>query len=322
MRISAAPSAANAAATARPRFPAAPVIRQVLPPNLTACRKLGGGSALGLHPVLRRRLAVGEGACVLEPRRHGRGGSRQNLVVVDVEQAQPALLAERQPDHAPELDELRLVEVPVHTLPEGVVRRRMPGDRLGVGERGLLALVVALRLLEIEQVPDLVLDEVAARRRLHRALIAAILALDRTRHVEAAQLLDGMVEHAVPEDVAPRIGEEPEARGNVRPDCRALRPRCAFALAAIHLASHVRVHLLEGDVTDSLLGHGISLRRLGAMMCRYYERKRTRRHAQLRRAQGMKRRVSHFTSASNPTPAATRTITATIASLCLKMREL
>src|SRR5262249_10729294 len=150
MRMSEAPSAANACATARPRLPAAPVIRQVLPPNVTAGAPLCGRSALALRPVFGRGLGVGELARVLEARGHRRGGAGEDLVVVDIEQAQPALLSEGQADHAAQLDQLNLVEVLVHALPERVVGRRVPSDRLGVRERGLLALVVARRFLELE----------------------------------------------------------------------------------------------------------------------------------------------------------------------------
>src|SRR5690349_5028044 len=119
MRMSEAPSAANAVATARPRFPAAPVIRQILPSNFTAPGRLRGRAGLGLHPVLGRGLAVGELARVLEAGRHGSRSAGKDLMVVDVEQAQPALLAECQPDHAAELDQLGFAEMLVHALPEG-----------------------------------------------------------------------------------------------------------------------------------------------------------------------------------------------------------
>src|SRR5258707_1119324 len=124
MRISEEPSDANACATAWPRLPAAPVTRQVLPLNLTALGLCGRTALRGLRPVLGRGLGVGELARVLEARGHGRGGAGEHLVVVDVEQPQPALLAQREPDHAPELDELRFVEVRVHAFPEGIVGRR------------------------------------------------------------------------------------------------------------------------------------------------------------------------------------------------------
>src|SRR5919107_6190294 len=83
-------------------------------------------------PVLRRRLALLELLAGLEAGRHRGARAGHDLVVVDVEQPQPALLAERQRDRAPELDELRLAEVRVHPPPERVVGLEAPGDRLGV----------------------------------------------------------------------------------------------------------------------------------------------------------------------------------------------
>src|SRR5882724_1867241 len=262
MRISEAPAAANAPATARPRLPAAPVIRQVLPWKSTvrAGSKLCGRAGLGLHPVLGRSLGVGELARVLETRRHRGGSPGEHLVVVDVEQPEPALLPQGQPDHAAELDQLRLAEVLVHALPESVTGRGVPSDRLRVCERGLLALVVTRRFLEIEQVSDLVLDHCAARCRLDRTLVAAVLAFDRARYVQAAQLLDGVIEHPVLEYVAPRIREEPEAGRNVGADRRALGARRALALAALHLLAHLGVHLFDRNVADSLLWHDTSCR--------------------------------------------------------------
>ena len=103
---------------------------------------------------------------VFEPRRHRGGAARHHLVVVDVEQAQPALLTEREADHASELDELRLAEVAVQALPQRIAGVEVPGDRLGICERRLLAIVIAIRLLEVQQVLDVGLDQGACRRRL------------------------------------------------------------------------------------------------------------------------------------------------------------
>ena len=64
-------------------------------------------------------------------------------MVLDVERAQPALLAHGQRDEIADLHQLRLAEVLVQPLPELVVDRQVPGDRLRIGERGLLLLVVA-----------------------------------------------------------------------------------------------------------------------------------------------------------------------------------
>src|SRR5438309_8326840 len=72
---------------------------------------------------------------------------------------------------------------------------------------------------------------------------------------EPAQLLDGVIAHAVLEDVAPGVGKGPEAFGHVRAHRGALRSGRAFALAALHFLAHLRVHLLERNVADSLLCH-------------------------------------------------------------------
>src|SRR5690349_3449673 len=115
--------------------------------------------------------------------------------MLDVEQAQPALLAHGERDEAAELDELGLAEMAMQPCPERLVGIEMPGDRLGVGERGLLALVVAPRLLEVEEIHDVVLHHPGARR-LDRALVAAIVALHRARDIRAAELLDRVVADA------------------------------------------------------------------------------------------------------------------------------
>src|SRR3954453_21689151 len=83
-------------------------------------------------PVLRRGLALLELLARLEARRHRRARPRHDLVVLDVEQPQPALLAKGQADRAAELDELGLGEVRVHPLPERVVGVEPPGNRPGV----------------------------------------------------------------------------------------------------------------------------------------------------------------------------------------------
>src|ERR671919_2487551 len=101
-------------------------------------------------------------------------------MVVDVEEAQPGLLAEREADEAAQLDELGLVEVRVQALPEVVVRIAGPDDRLRVGQGGLLAIGVALGGLEVEQLVVLALLEPLAAAALG-ALVAAVLALDAVR---------------------------------------------------------------------------------------------------------------------------------------------
>src|SRR5205823_8709219 len=63
-----------------------------------------------LRPVIPGSFRSLERVRRLEARRHRRLGARHHLVMVDVEEPQPALLPEREPDHAAQLDELRSEE--------------------------------------------------------------------------------------------------------------------------------------------------------------------------------------------------------------------
>src|SRR6185503_10477456 len=153
-------------------------------------------------------------------------------MVVDIEQPQPALLPHRERDKAPQLDQLRLAEMPAQPVPEPVVRIQPPGDRLGVGERRLVALTVLRGLLEVDEIVGLRLLELAAEG-LDGALVAAELAGYRARNVEPAELLHRMVAHAGMEDVAPRIGERPERAGDMSAHRGTLRTRRAFPRAPL-----------------------------------------------------------------------------------------
>ena len=177
-------------------------------------------------------------------------------MVLDIEQAQPALLSHGQGDEIPDLDQLRLAEMLVQARPEGVVHRQIPGNGLGIGERGLLALIVTRRALEIDEVAVVLLDH-ALFCCLDRALVAAELAQHRARDIDPAQLLDGMIRHAVLEHIAPAVGEGPEHRRHVRADRLALRARRALARATVEFGEHRRV--LDSrriDVADAWIGHG------------------------------------------------------------------
>jgi hypothetical protein len=131
--------------------------------------------------------------------------------MVDVEQPDPTLLAHREGDEAREFDQLLLTELGVQPLPEGVVGIQPPGDRLGVGQRGLLALVVEVRRLEVQEVFELPLGQARALG-FGASLIPAVLAFERTRHVDPAELLEGVVDHAAAVELLPRFGEGPERR--------------------------------------------------------------------------------------------------------------
>src|SRR5438552_6385546 len=268
IRTREAPADAKAAASARPRLPAAPVIRQVSPSNVTA-QAAGGPAGLGdllrvclagLRPVFGRSLRLGKRLGVLEPRRHRRRSPGKHLVVVDVEQPQPALLPHGEGDGAAELDELGLAEMPLQTFPERIVGIEMPGDRLGIRERCFLAVVAARGFFEIEQVLDVLFHDPRARS-LDRALVAAIVTLHRARHVQSAELLDGVVAHTLVEQVAPGVRKGPESRRHVGAHRRALRPRRALALAALHFLLHLRIHLFQREIADALLAaHAMSPR--------------------------------------------------------------
>src|SRR5260370_29392496 len=143
----------------------------------------------------------------------------------------------------------------VEAIPEGVVGLKVPDDRFRIREGRFLAVVVFRRLLEIEKIHHLVLDQCAVRRGFYGALIAAIFALDRPRHIEPAQLLDGVVQHAVTKEVVPGPGEKPECRWHMGTNGRTLRPRSAFPLATFHFATHLCVHLFQRHVADPLLCH-------------------------------------------------------------------
>lgn len=107
--------------------------------------------ALGLlsRPVVLTGLGGGDVGGSLETRCHGGGGSGHDLVVVDVEQPDPALLAHGERDEAGEFDQLLLAEVLVQARPELVLGVEAPRNRLGVGECGALAIGIDARRLEI-----------------------------------------------------------------------------------------------------------------------------------------------------------------------------
>src|SRR5262249_16878515 len=127
--------------------------------------------------------------------------------------------------------------------------------RLGIGERRLLAFVVTVRALEIDQIQVIVFDQSSART-FHRTLVAAVFAFDRARDVNPTQLLDVVVGDAFLEHGAPAVGDRPESRGPMRAPGLAFGPRRTFAPAAVEFRQHVRI--LDGrgiDVADARLSH-------------------------------------------------------------------
>src|SRR5258708_40053716 len=100
----------------------------------------------GPPPVAGRRLRARQFVRRLEARRHRRRGSGHDLVVIDAEQPQPALLPQREADEAAELDQLGLAEMPMHALPEGAAGIAALGDALRVSERRCRPVAPARRL--------------------------------------------------------------------------------------------------------------------------------------------------------------------------------
>ena len=128
------------------------------------------------------------------------------MMMLDIEQTQPALLAHGQCDKAAKLDQFRLREVLVEPLPKRVISINVPGDRLGVRKRRFLPFILTRRLLKIEQVVILRLFE-AGLGGFERALVAAVLAVNRSRNIDPAEFFDAMIADAVLEYVVPGIGE-------------------------------------------------------------------------------------------------------------------
>src|SRR5450432_537727 len=159
-------------------------------------------------------------------------------MVLNVEQPQPALLAEGERDEAAKLYQFGLGELAVQPLPEHVVVGQSPRDGLGVAERSLLPLAEPVRGLEVQQVVILSFGE-ALLGRLDRALVTAVLTVDRPRDVDPAQLLDAVIADTGAEDVLPGPGECPEAGGHVGTDRRALRPWRALPATPFHLGAHL-----------------------------------------------------------------------------------
>src|SRR5687767_12070667 len=73
------------------------------------------------RPVLRIRFRALQGFGIFIAGRHRRRGPREHLMMVYVEQAQPALLPHGERDEAAKLHQLGLAVVPMHALPERVV---------------------------------------------------------------------------------------------------------------------------------------------------------------------------------------------------------
>ena len=151
-------------------------------------------------------------------------GFGHELVVADAQCLDPALLAQRQPDEEAQLDQLRVAEVFVQLLPQRVVGQRgLPDDGAGIGERGLLALGELIGVGVVQQLGVLRLWN-APRSRPDRSLRPSILALDGLRDVDAAQLLEVVVEYALAEGGHPGLREGADDGRHMRANRLALGP--------------------------------------------------------------------------------------------------
>src|SRR5258708_22257821 len=140
-------------------------------------------------------------------------------------------------------------------FPERILGLEVPGDCFGISQRGLLARAVAIRGLEIQELEVIVLDHPSPGR-LDRALVPAVLALDRFGDVDAAELFDAVIEHSVVEHVAPRLGEGPEDGRHVGSDRLTLRARSALASTPLQLFQDLGIFNRSWtQIADPLLGH-------------------------------------------------------------------
>ena len=127
---------------------------------------------------------------------------RRKLLVPDAPRLDHALLAVRQRDERAELDELLLAELLAQPLPQRVVDTfRIPDEVAREEESRLLPLRERVGALEVQQVAVVRLVELVSRT--ERPLRASVLAADRLRDVDTAELLQRMLDDAVAEDAAP-----------------------------------------------------------------------------------------------------------------------
>src|SRR6476661_7082940 len=72
-------------------------------------------------PVVGRGFGGLKRAKRLEAQRHGGVVTGHDFVMIDIKQPKPALLPEREPDHAADLDQFGFPEVRIEAVPERIV---------------------------------------------------------------------------------------------------------------------------------------------------------------------------------------------------------
>ncbi len=116
-------------------------------------------------------------------------GVREYLPMPEAQGFDPPLLAQRQRDEEPELDQLRDREVPVKLRPQRVVRDlRVPEDRARVGESGLFALREPAGVREVQELIVFRFRE-ALPSILDGPLHASVLSLDGLGNIDATDWL-------------------------------------------------------------------------------------------------------------------------------------
>jgi hypothetical protein len=127
----------------------------------------------------------------------------------------------------------------------------IPDEHARVQERGLLALVEAVGALELEQLAEVLFGRRPLSAR-ESPLRPSVVAVDRLRDVDPAELLQRVVEDPLPEDALPRAHERLRDDGDVEANrlClgtrRAVEPRVLEVRRELRIVDRRRV-----DVADS-----------------------------------------------------------------------
>ena len=174
--------------------------------------------------------------------------------MADAERLDPSLLSERQRDEEPELDELRNREVLVKLRPQGIVGDvGIPDDRARIRKRDFLAFAEAGGFFELQQIVVLLFGE-SFPSSLDGALDPSVLAVDRLRNVDAAELLDAVIADAMAEGKVPRLRERADDARHVGTNRLALRARCAFPAGKLEVTGDLRI-ADAGGVDVRNMGH-------------------------------------------------------------------
>ena len=165
----------------------------------------------------------------------------EDFLVADSQRLDPALLPQGEPDEEAQLDQLRVCEMAVEPLPQGVVRDRgVPDNRAGIGQCRFLPIGEFIGVLEVQQ-PGVLLFGDTSLSGPDRPLDPSILAVDRLRDIDPAEFLDAVVEDPGAEGGLPGLREGADDGWNVGADRLALRPRRALEPRVLQVAEDLGV---------------------------------------------------------------------------------